>query len=184
VYCKKLNTDLGTVERSRAAQVGEHIANSAQHKLKCARSKLGNAVQDTGRRRSQELEDEAEDLGSVHASAKLAVFDGGEVEGVEFARGSVAAEQDWVLVVHADDGIHFVDYAVGPDTIDVALGDCLVVSVNPGAIWLLVGAEEGGDSLDVGDVVLLTVGVQLGEESGISVQKETSRAEEELQMWC
>jgi hypothetical protein len=54
------------------------------------------------------------------------------------------------------------------------------VAIVPSAVLVLVSTEESRDSLDVGDVVLLAVGVKLGQESSISVQKKTGRAEEEV----
>ena len=171
---------LSTVKRSRASQVSEHAANLAQDKFKGARGKAGNTVQDARRRGSQELEDEAQNIAGVCTGLKLAVLDGAEVKGIEFAGSSVATEQDRVRKVHAEDGVHFVDQAVSLDAVDVALGDGLVAAVVPRAVFVLVGTEEGRDGFDIGDVVLLAVGVELRQECSVSVQKKSGRSEEEV----
>jgi hypothetical protein len=173
---------LSTVERSRAAQVGEHAAHLAEHELKSASGKTRDTVQDTRRRRSQKLEDEAKNIAGVRTGLELAVLDRAEAEGVELAGSSVATEQNWVREVHAEDGVDFVDKTVSLDTVDEALGDGLIVAVVPRAVLVLVSTEESRDSLDVRFVVLLAVGVKLGQESSISVQKETGRAEEEVRV--
>jgi hypothetical protein len=175
-----LENTLSTVEGSRAAQVGEHGAHLAQDKLEGAGGKAGDTVQDTGRGGSQELEDEAKNIAGVRTGLKLAVLDGAEAESVELARSSVAAEQNRVWEVHAKDGVDFVDQTVGFDTVDEALGNGLVVAVAPRAVFILVSTEESRDGLDVRDVVLLAVGVEFRQESGISVEKETGRSEEEV----
>ena len=54
------------------------------------------------------------------------------------------------------------------------------MAVVPGAVFILVSTEESRDGLDVRDVVLLAVGVEFRQESGISVEKETGRSEEEV----
>jgi hypothetical protein len=54
------------------------------------------------------------------------------------------------------------------------------VAVAPRAVFILVSTEESRDGLDVRDVVLLAVGVEFRQESGISVEKETGRSEEEV----
>ena len=54
------------------------------------------------------------------------------------------------------------------------------MAVAPRAVFILVSTEEGRDGLDVRDVVLLAVGVEFRQESGISVEKETGRSEEEV----
>jgi len=54
------------------------------------------------------------------------------------------------------------------------------VAVAPRAVFILVSTEEGRDGLDVRDIVLLAVGVELGQESGISVQKQTGGSKEEV----
>lgn len=182
LYRRTLEDALSTVERSRAAQVGEHAAHLAQDKLESASGKARDTVQDTGRRSSQKLEDEAKDVACVRTDLELAVLDGTEAEGVEFAGSCVTTEQDRVGEVHAEDSVHLVDQTVGLDTVDKALGNGLVVAVVPGAIFLLVSTEESGDSLDVRDVVLLAIGVELGQESGISVQEKTSGSEEEVRV--
>lgn len=133
---------LSAVERSRAAQVGEHAAHLAQDKLEGSSRKAGDTVQNTGRRSSQELEDEANDIARIHTDLKLAILDGAEVEGVELARSSVSAEQDRVREVHAEDGVHLVDQTVSLDTVDVALGNSLIMAVVPGAVFVLVSTEE------------------------------------------
>jgi hypothetical protein len=122
---------LSTVERSRAAQVGEHGAHLAQDKFEGTGGKAGDTVQDTGRRSSQELEDEAKNIARVRTSLELTILNGAEAEGVELARSSVAAEQDWVRKVHAENGVHLVDDTVSLDTVDEALGDGLIVTVVP-----------------------------------------------------
>ena len=169
-----------TVERSRAAQVGEHAAHLAEHELKSASGKTRDTVQDTRRRRSQKLEDEAKNIAGVRTGLELAVLDRAEAEGVELAGSCVPAEQDRVREVHAEDGVDFVDQTVGLDTVDEALGDGLIVTVAPRAVFILVSTEESRDGLDVRNVVLLAVGVELGQESGISVQKKTGGSKEEV----
>lgn len=54
------------------------------------------------------------------------------------------------------------------------------MAVAPRAVFILVSTEEGRDGLDVRDIVLLAVGVELGQESGISVQKQTGGSKEEV----
>lgn len=169
-----------TVERSRAAQVGEHAAHLAQDKLESACGKPGDTVQDTRRRSSQKLEDEAKNIARVRTGLELAVLDGAKAEGVELAGSSVPAEQDRVREVHAEDCVHFVDHTVSLDTVDEALGNGLIVAVIPRAVLVLVSTEESRDGLDIRDVVLLAVGVELRQESSISVKQESGRSEEEV----
>ena len=45
-----------------------------------------------------------------------------------------------------------------------------------------MGTEESRDGLNIGDVVLLAVGVKLGQESSISVQKESGGSKEEVRV--
>jgi hypothetical protein len=45
-----------------------------------------------------------------------------------------------------------------------------------------VSTEESRNSLDVRDVVLLAVGVELGQESSISVKKKAGGSEEEVRV--
>jgi hypothetical protein len=171
---------LSTVERSRAAQVGEYAANLAEDKLKGARGKARDTVQDTRRRSSQKLEDEAKDIAGVRTGLELAVLDSAEAEGVELAGSCIATEQDRVREVHAEDGVHLVDKTVCLHTIDEALGNGLIVAVVPSAVLVLVSTEESWDGLNVGDVVLLAVGVELRQEGSISVQKKSGGSEEEV----
>ena len=171
---------LSTVERSRAAQVGEHAAHLAQDKLESASGKTGDTVQDTRRRSSQKLEDEAKDVARVRTGLELAVLDGAKAEGVELAGSSVSAEQDRVREVHAENGVHLVDHTVSLDTVDEALRDGLIVAVVPRAVLVLVSTEESRDGFDIRDVVLLAVGVELRQESSISVKQESGRSEEEV----
>ena len=182
IYRQTLEDALSTVERSRAAQVGEHAAHLAQDKLEGASGKARDTVQDTRRRSSQKLEDEAKDIAGVRTDLELAVLDGTEAEGVELAGSCVATEQDRVGEVHAEDSVHLVDEAISVDTIDEALGDGLIVAIAPCSVFILVSTKESRDGLDVRDVVLLAIGVELGQESGISVQEETSGSEEEVRV--
>lgn len=54
------------------------------------------------------------------------------------------------------------------------------MAVVPCTVLVLVSTEESRDGLDIGYVVLLAVGVELRQESSISVQKESGRSEEEV----
>lgn len=173
---------LSTVERSRAAQVGEHAAHLGQDKLESASGKARDTVQDTRRRSSQKLEDEAKNIARVRTGLELAVLDGAEAEGVELAGSSVATEQDRVREVHAEDGVDLVDKTVSLDTVDEALRNGLIVAVVPCAVFVLMSTEESRDGLDVRFVVLLAVGVKLRQESSVSVQKEASRSEKEVRV--
>ena len=56
------------------------------------------------------------------------------------------------------------------------------MAVVPCAVFILVSTKESRDGLDVRDVVLLAIGVELGQESSISVKKETSGSEEEVRV--
>ena len=177
---------LNAVKSSRAAKVGEDVANSGSDELKSAAGNLRNTVEKTGDGSDEQLRDEAEHGGGVEADIELAVLDRRKVQCVEASIASVTTEENGVLAVHGDDGVGLVDQAVGDHARLEALGDRLVAAVLPGAVGLLVGAEEGGDGLGVDHVVFLAVGVQVRHESGVSVQQKAGRAEEEvgvLSLW-
>ena len=175
-----VNRPLHAVKYSRAAKVGENIANSRSNELESAASNLRNTVEEARNGCDEELGDEADDGGGVDASLELAVLDGAEVNGVEATVARVAAEKNGVLAVHGDDGVGLVDEPVGDLARDEALGDLLVAAVLPGSVGLLVGAEEGRDGLGVEHVVFLAVGVQVRQEGGVAVQQQTGGAKEEV----
>jgi hypothetical protein len=100
---------LNAVKSSRAAKVGEDVANSGSDELKSAAGNLRNTVEKTGDGSDEQLRDEAENGGGVEANIELAVLNRRKVQCVEASIASVTTEENGVLAIHGDNGVGLVN---------------------------------------------------------------------------
>ena len=155
------NRALRSIERSRASELRDRVAEHRCNECDRILTNVQNAVCWTGNGPGQELVNETEGAVDAEVEAELSILDGTEVDGVEVAVCCVSSEKHRVLEVHGKKVLHYFDQTIRFFAV-VPLGrNRLVVAVDPSATVVLVYAEERGDGLSGGR---FTIAVEFGKE--------------------
>ena len=172
-------TEIRLGQWDRASQVLERRADLRSNESQRFNSWSENTIEGARQTPSRKLVEQARSIRSTDTGRDLAVLDRAKADGIKRARRSVAAEKDRVEEVHLQDLGGDIVVGVWADAIDPVVRD-LLSSKAPGAIAVVLRAEEAGDGFQVWLVAVVSVWHELVQEAGCSVQEEGKWSEVEV----